>query len=194
MKPRHRPVFAALGLAWACASCSDAPDVGAGTEASRPQGQDTPGGAADRAAWVAAQLPPAQVGPQTPPALADALGPPGSNAANAPNAPNAANAANALTAAAASAYTYVGKWSHDGRTFVYLQRGEARPVMVSAPGPLDAETRVQSIDAHRLVLAQPARGRQWMIDLDAVVANRVAAAPRLPVPPAESTESAMPDN
>ncbi len=170
---------AALCLALAGAACSDAPEA-------RPHavtGSDAaPGSAAARSNWVATQLPPAAtvaakglVAPASLPA-APAAGPEGG-------------------------YAFVGKWSHGGRTFAYLQRGSQPVLTISEPGPLDAQYAVQSMDAHRLVLVHLGQGTRQVIDLDAEPkaapgrASPVAADPQLP-PPAQapSSEAAMPED
>lgn len=48
-------------------------------------------------------------------------------------------------------FTYLGKWTEQGQTTVYLARGE-RHVAVRGPGKLDESYTVESIDERQIVL------------------------------------------
>jgi hypothetical protein len=171
----------ALCLVLAGAACSDAPEA---VTLATPDAKATPGSAAARSEWVAAQLPPAGTlaGPAASPRAAILA--PGSTPASVPDA----------------GYAFIGKWSDGGKTFVYLQRGP-HTLRVSAPGPLDAQYAVQSMDAHQLVLVHQGQGTRRVINLDAepqtasARASPVSAESQLPPPvQAPSSEAAMPDN
>lgn len=48
-------------------------------------------------------------------------------------------------------FAYLGRWTEDGGTTVFLMRGE-HTVAVRGPGPLDASYRVEAIDEQQMVL------------------------------------------
>lgn len=64
-------------------------------------------------------------------------------------------------------YAFLGKWTAAGRTVVYLQRGD-HSVVINAPGPLDEQYAVHSLDERRMVLKYLPLGTLHTIDLDAV--------------------------
>jgi len=80
-------------------------------------------------------------------------------------------------------YALLGKWTAAGRTAVYLKRGD-HSVVINAPGPLDEQYAVQSLDERRMVLKYLPLGTLQTIDLDAVPARSTSTARTAPVAPA----------
>ncbi|TFZ05376.1 hypothetical protein EZ313_01500 [Ramlibacter henchirensis] len=75
-------------------------------------------------------------------------------------------------------FTYLGKWTENGKTIVYLARGESH-VAVKGPGRLDDSYSVESVDERQIVLTYQPLGVRQVLPLAAGAAPAPsAAAPR----------------
>jgi hypothetical protein len=82
-------------------------------------------------------------------------------------------------------FSYVGKWTEDGRTIVFLARG-GNNVAVRGPGKLDDAYAVESIDDKQMVMKYLPLGKPQVLSLVAPTATQPAA--QVATAPDESSE------